>query len=204
MTFEIKAFSNLKDEYRQIAIVHSKCLPDDILPNLGMNFLENYYQTIGEKEKQIVFCVFVDEKIIGFCQVSYEPVSFARHILRKNNIKYLFKLSIAKPKLLMEGIIETFRKLFVSKPTSIPEITFIGILPEYQYKGIGTKLVSYILANVGNRECNSKMYTKTSNSNAKNMYINKFDACIEEEYKILNKKFWVISLRMQKRIKQPK
>jgi GNAT superfamily N-acetyltransferase len=176
----------------KLASIHSKSLPNDILPHMGIVFLTKYYQFVLNNNQCVVLGIFLRNEIIGFCQISFVPISLLS-ILMKNSffILAIIKLALIHPVMFLSGFIETFRQVFFKKG-DYPEVSFIAILPDHQKNGFGPVLLHHVNALLFSHGY-SHVFTKTLNIFAKKMYINKFNAKIDKAITIFDRKYWQLS-----------
>lgn len=193
--------SSLKDEIKfilldthsvkDIAKIHAECLPEDVLPALGHDFLINYYKYVLATKSHQVIGAFRKKELIGFCQFSLLPVSMIAVIKQKPFLVFrILRLLISNPKLFVVGIAMSLWR--PKNWTSIAEISFIAVHQDFQSQGIGTGLVKFInkIASINNI---NKVITKTSNKAARLMYEKKFHAHIEISQKIFDREYWFLA-----------
>jgi len=177
---------------KDIAKIHTECLPEDVLPALGHDFLINYYKYVLEAKSHQVIGAFRKKELIGFCQFSFLPVSMIA-VIKQKPFLLLFRilwLLISNPKLFVIGIAMSLWR--PKNWSSIAEISFIAVHQDFQSQGIGTGLVEFInkIATINNIK---KVITKTSNKAARLMYEQKFHAYIEISQKIFDREYWFLA-----------
>jgi len=166
-------------------------LKNDILPAMGTDFMNRYYNYIINDKNQIVLGAFFGDYLIGFCQISFAKVSVFGII--KANPRMLYRLILMfleHPVLFARGVYEA---LF-SKNMSFPEIAFIAVHENYRGKGIGEMLIRHA-SHISKTMGHDYMYTKTSEDRVKEMYRKKFDASISK-HNAFFKTYWDISWRV--------
>lgn len=156
----------------ELAKIHINSLPNDVLPNLGFSFLCSYYTEIERDREQILVGCYYDKEIIGFCHISCKEINYFK--VSKLIFYYsILRLILFKPKIFALAILQFWKRRELAPDTA--EISFVGLLPEYQGLGIGEKIIRYCL-DVSLR-CGFKfLRTKTSNVWLKEFYEKRFKA----------------------------
>jgi ribosomal protein S18 acetylase RimI-like enzyme len=128
-----------------IGRIHHDTLPDDFLPSLGLDFLEQiYYPAAIASKNGITLVALVGREPIGFVTVAHHSRNFTRDILRGNLLailKYSLRMIIRDVRYLIKNI-QVFWSAVITKPDPIKgEIVFIAVDQDYHGQGIGKKLV---------------------------------------------------------------
>jgi len=158
-----------------IVRVHITAMSDDVLPSLGKSTLARYYNRAllhHSSSEMSMIGAYKDQALIGFCQVSLQPVSF-RRIIKFDTFSCILYLAVARPGIFLNGIIQSLRMIRLDGDTA--EIAFIAVMPDFQSCGIGKKLISEamkICSGWGVRW----ILTKTANSRLREYYISKLNA----------------------------
>lgn len=193
MSVQIKncQFLRLKDGFEyKVADIHFEALPEDVLPSLGIKFLRSYYKYILNNESQYVLGVFKNDKLVGFCQLSFSHVKILDFFkIYPLKILHLLKLIMLQPKKILIGLFFLIYR-FQSKQT-YPEICFIAVKKKFQRTGLGSNIIEKI-----NKISRSKGFksitTKTSNKIACIFYRDKFNAVIEDKVNIFGLTYWFL------------
>lgn len=181
-----------------VADIHTDALPDDLLPRLGRSFLaKNYYASILKSKYSTVIVAELDNRIVGFVNLSFNATKHAIWFLLTN----LPSLLISSVRLCFKDRTFIFNMLFsflnnaaVDIPKGAAEISFIAVDPSCHGKGVGKKLVEESNKTALQRGI-SQLFTKTLSSNihVQNMYIKGWGARIVSTVKIGAKEYVYIS-----------
>ena len=178
--------------------IHSRAMPDDVLPCFGHKFLCGYYRRVLHETNAELFGVIYFDKVIGFCLVSSTSSGLMNIILSKQGIFQLGKLILTKPKFFILGLIQALKRSKCSENSA--EILFLAVDPRYQKKGFGSALLSHV-----NKWCKHNgflfLQTKTSNQLLQNYYLNKFEAVLTKRYNLFGRNYfelkWSTSIRAE-------
>lgn len=169
-----------------VAQIHSRALPDDVLPNLGRELLHEYYKSVFKEKDKNLFGVISKDQVIGFCMVSSTSTGLIDVILSKHGILQLIKLIFKKPKIFILGLMQASKKVYKSKFTA--EIVFVAVDPVYQEMGVGSTLLLHV-----NKWCRNNgflfLQTKTANQFLRDYYLNKFNAKIITQYTLFDRHY---------------
>lgn len=128
-----------QSDAKQLASIHSSVLKNSFLTSLGDRFLLNLYQSLLKGKNSFTIVVLENKKIIGFatCTLKLNSVAIRTVLGTWKDILVLpVKQPALIPKLLQVLLYPSFRK-----KEQVPEIFFLAVIPRYQGKGIGIKLV---------------------------------------------------------------
>lgn len=178
-------------EISSVAGIHASALPEDFFPCLGINFLEDYYRyslELEERNEVRLIGVFDGERLIGFCQITFNSISALR-LLRASNVMRILCLIFLRPKVFVNGLIQFF---YSAEPTEGgAEIAFIAVEPDYQGKGIGNMLISKAMA-----ECRDKklawLVTKTANRHLSLFYQKQLKATVIRSFSAVGKDYEIL------------
>ena len=162
----------------QVVDIHMKALPEDFLPGLGFNFLNDiFYPSSMISPHGKVYIAIKDEHTVGFIVVTKNSSSFFRSILQ-NNLWGFFKTglitslsSFKQLKKNVEILISSF-----SKPQleDYGEIYEIAVQNEYQGQGVGSELVGKSIEYLQEQGIQGiKIKTRKNNSNWINFFLKK-------------------------------
>jgi ribosomal protein S18 acetylase RimI-like enzyme len=175
----------------ELAELHAKALPDDVLPALGLPFLVRYYAAVLADASQAVFGAVHEGSVTGFCQLSFSPVSMSA--VMKSNPRVLLmilKLAWADTAALIRGVVMALHR--PHGVAGLPEISFIAVHPGFQRRGIGKRLVDTANELARAKGC-SRLFTKTANAAAKVMYETSFGARQLSTVTALGRRYWYLS-----------
>lgn len=177
----------------ELAEIHASALKDDVLPAMGKRFLEGYYEYVAKLSHQLIIGCFDKEILCGFCQVSYSPLSMTKLIIASPfSMLHICRLMITKPKLFWRGIRQASQRPRDVAKLQIPEITFIAIKEGWQGQGLGKLMIEH--ASKSSYQLGiPELFTKTSSSVAKHLYIKHFDAKTLASEKIDGITYWYLS-----------
>lgn len=176
----------------QLAEIHVMALKGDVLPAMGQHFLESYYDYVLKLPDQLIIGCFENEKLSGFCQVSYAPLSIIKLVMRSPSaLLNISRLLFTKPRLFWKGVHQASQRPRNISKLQIPEITFIAIKESGQGRGLGKLLIEYVTSH-SNELGVSELFTKTSSEVAKNLYIKHFDAKILASEEIGGNTYWYL------------
>lgn len=92
-----------------VAYIHSRALPDDVLPNLGHKVLHEYYRRVILDKDQKLSGVTVTDQIINFCEVSCGRNGLIKDIVWKQGIREVAKLFFTKPKMFFLALMQAVK-----------------------------------------------------------------------------------------------
>lgn len=165
----------------QVVSIHSRALPDDVLPNLGDKLLHKYYENVCIDNNQMLFGAFTSQDLLGFCLVSVSQTGLSRIIISKLGLFESLKLLLLKPKFFYLGLMQAVKKSKILDDTA--EISYIAVDPNHQSRGIGYEMLLH-----ANRWCFKRglsfLQTKTSNSSLSTFYQNRFNAKQLRQYRL--------------------
>jgi ribosomal protein S18 acetylase RimI-like enzyme len=167
--------------------IHKSSLPNDLLPNLGLWVMRQYYQrAIGDGNHYLTGCS-IDNDLVGFCLVEQKPIKKPSAVFLISLFCGSILLLFTNPKLLISGITQTLKRIQTSD--EIAEISFIAVSPKNQGSGIGTDLVHDALI------AHNQLITKTSNNRLKNFYVRQYCGTIIKTFSVFDKTYSYLLLR---------
>lgn len=186
-------------QINEVADIHLAALPNDVLPNLGRNFLLSYYKSIIDDKSQKLFGAVLNESLVGFCLISSGNARLGKLIFNAKGILALLRLLITRPLIFYSAMLQALKKNKIDENTA--ELSFIAVLPHFQGNNIGTDLLNH-----ANKWCSdsdiSFLQTKTANKALRMFYIKNYQALEIQSFKINNNEYselkWVTSLSSAK------
>jgi GNAT superfamily N-acetyltransferase len=167
-----------------VAKIHLLALPDDVLPNLGSELLNKYYEQVANDCSYKLFGAFLACDLSGFCLLSTERAGFGSLFRSKIGLEQLIKLLFRKPKILCIGILQALAKSNVTADCA--EIAFIAVSPEFQGIGIGREMLDHAKEWCNHRNI-SFLQTKTANQSLRQFYMKRFSAHEIRRYQMLGR-----------------
>lgn len=171
--YELKRNSQLAE---RIARIHKNAFPDFFLTQLGKNFLTTLYQGYIEDEESGII-VAEDERnknILGFIAYSNNYSKFYTELKRNHLLKFALcsLIAVIKHPSFFKRLLRAFKKSEeVERSETYVELASIGVLKDAQGKGIGGKLVDYLISNVDfNRYEYINLETDADNNDSVNAF----------------------------------
>lgn len=130
-----------------VAAIHSKSLPDDFLPNLGIDFLvETFYPSVLRSDHGKVFiAIHCDNIPVGFVLVTLDSADLLKGIFRDRLLDFLkvgFRSSFSSFRNLINNFQIVVSGLFSNTTQNTGEIYIIAVKNSFQGKGVGKLLVN--------------------------------------------------------------
>ena len=170
--------------------IHRAALPNDVLPRLGKRFLGRYFESMLADDSQPIIGAFVDDELVGFCQLSLSPVGIATVLRRQPGcILSIAAAVVRQPAVFRRGLALAFRR---SSDTRVPEVSLLAVSALHQRRGIGKQLVRHAMAVAAGRGFD-RIHTKTANASARAMYERSFGASVVETYAVGGLEYWCLS-----------
>ncbi len=129
-----------------VAAIHSESLPDDFLPNLGLDFLiKTFYPSVlRSKQGKVFVALDEDSGPVGFVLVTLNSGDFLKGIFRNQFLDFL-KIGIRSSLTSFTNFINNFQIIIsglVSNITqNVGEIFVIAVKNSSRGKGVGKLLV---------------------------------------------------------------
>lgn len=146
-------------DVKSIVAIHNQAFPNFFLTRLGYSFLYLYYKSMCECEGAVTLCALEDGKVIGFSTTAIKSAGFNTQLIKDNFAGFLWvalKLFFTRPMSLVH-LLKNMSKTNndVEDKGEYSELFSIGVSPDCQGKGIGSKLLietESILASKGVRK----------------------------------------------------
>ncbi len=152
-----------------VAAVHLASFPDFFLSFLGVRFLRLYYSGICNAPEGIgLVYVNHDSLPVGFVAGTANPRKFYSKLLKRDWLR--FALASAGAMCRKPAIIPRLARA-ISHPSENPAgdqiagLFSLGVLPAYQGKNVGRKLVQTFLEEAGRQGCREVFLTTDSDDN---------------------------------------
>jgi ribosomal protein S18 acetylase RimI-like enzyme len=183
----------------KVANIHSESLPNDFLPNLGLDFLINtFYPAALESNYGKVFIALENEtNPVGFILVTLDSGSFLKGIIKDRFIDFLkigLRSSFSSPNNLFSNLQIIISGLFSNTSQDTGEIYIVAVSESARGKGIGKYLVERSITFM--QECNIKsLGIKTLASNKEWIeFFNKIGWRIEQEFRLIGNDYvWLVT-----------
>ena len=154
-----------------IVAIHNLAFPVFFLTKLGDSFLHLYYESMCRCEGAVTLCAVEDGKIVGFSTTAIKSAGFNTRLIKDNMVGFTWeaiKLLFTKPMSLIHLAKNmTKSNSEVEDNGEYAELFSIGVSPDCQGKGVGSKLLvetESILASKGVR--NNSLTTDKYNNDA--------------------------------------
>ncbi|MGE0491766.1 MAG: GNAT family N-acetyltransferase [Vulcanimicrobiota bacterium] len=175
----------------ELARIHHRALPDDFLPRLGRDFLEQVYwpAALGSLENGLTLIM---EGPVAFATVAWDSPGFTRQIVRKNVWKlayYALRSCLRNPLNLWRCVEVAYASLLARPHPVAAEIVLIAVEAEHRGQGMGRLLVqaaSEIVRRQGQRRLRTK--TLARNLNVIGLYESE-GWTIDERFRLIGKDY---------------
>jgi hypothetical protein len=174
-----------------IVKIHQKCLPNNILTNLGKSFLIRMYCTILNNKYNTLIIARYKKKIIGFIVLNFFKENFIKYV-KISNLLIFFKNITINPSLLLSLYYQLIHNKNYPNFNSC-EISHFAVSQKYRGIGVGKKLIFKSIKIAISKNL-SFIRTKTKYVNLSKFYINTFNASIIEKFCFLDKIFFIIKI----------
>lgn len=128
-----------------IVAIHNNAFPDFFLTRLGDSFLRLYYKSMSKCEGAVTLCAVEDGKVVGFSTTAIKSAGFNTRLIKDNMAGFIWeatKLLFTKPMSLIhlaKNMSKTNSE--VQDNGEYAELFSIGVSPDCQGKGVGSKLL---------------------------------------------------------------
>lgn len=139
-----------------VADVHLKTFKGFFLTFMGKGFLRQMYSSYVPHKYSDLLVALDGDKVVGFLAYSKDISGLYKYMLRHKFIQFVWYslcAVIRKPK----TFLRIFRAIFKSSETKREEkyvqLSSIGVLPEFEGKGVGGALISELVNDDGIKDC---------------------------------------------------
>jgi len=159
-----------KDLVNDVAGIHFDSLPNDFLPSLGFEFLNNvFYRFVLNDANSVCLVSIKDNKCIGFLLLTFDSSKFLRLLIRNNFLKigyYFIKSAIKNPKIIpfAIGLISSVQKN-EKEMSNFAEIYEIAVDERARGFGVGDALVKKSIELASRKSSGIKIKTLKANKN---------------------------------------
>lgn len=133
-------------EVNGIVNIHILAFPNFFLTNLGDSFLRLYYKSMCKCEGAVTLCAIEDGEVVGFSTTAIRSAGFNTRLIQDNVAGFILealKLLFTKPLSLIhltKNMSKTNSE--VDDKGEYAELFSIGVSPDCQGKGVGSKLLA--------------------------------------------------------------
>lgn len=174
--------------------VHINNLPNDVMPNFGMDLEYRYLQTLlGNKGKLLT--ANNSNNVVGFIALRLNSQSLISE-LNFRSIFLFLKISLQKPSLLIKLLKQLYYQS--KQPQLSAEIDYFAVDEGMRGNGIGGLLISKA-EEIAVEWGLSILYTKTSNERLYQYYLVSKSAKLMKEFEILGEKYRCVSWEIGKK-----
>jgi len=192
INLEIRTIS--KKDIKDIVEVHIAALPFDVLPHLGDSFLIDYYNDVINDSTQILFGAFERDSLVGFCQLSIEPVRIIHLLCNSKGVVNTIRLLLFHPVIVFSGIVQLINRNSLDKGTA--EISIIAVSPNNQRKGAGQCFLDHLM-----QYCKKNyivtLQTKTANQYLLHYYKNRYNAYVLKSFSVLGTNYYYLRFQVE-------
>lgn len=146
-----KIESTEKETIQKIVSIHIDTFTGFFLTFMGRGFMNLMYRSYAEYKDSGIFVAFEEEKPIGFLAYSGDLSGLYKYMIKKRLIPfawYSFGAFLRKPTIFMR-LVRAFLKPGESKrEEKYVELASIGVDPSVKSKGVGSKLIDALKAQV--------------------------------------------------------
>jgi GNAT superfamily N-acetyltransferase len=123
---------------RSLNDIHLENLPDDVMPNFGPKFMENYIRFLNQNSNGTIIVAYHNTEIVGFLCLRLKQL-YPRKLLNFRALLYFLNSSRKKPRLILNLIHQLLNTNMKKQDTC--EIDFFVVSKNYTSKGIGKDLL---------------------------------------------------------------
>lgn len=148
----------------RLAALHHRCLPDDILPMLGEDYLTSFYCAIASSPCEMIYVRRnAQQTIIGACIITLESSTIMRRMITQTIVPFLLaslkKYAFSREfRRCVAGVIKYSLRRYSDRYD--PQITYIYVDPASRRSSVGQSLIRDAADNLLSRGY-SRLYVKT-------------------------------------------
>jgi hypothetical protein len=176
-----------EDELNKISTIYFEELPSDILPNLGINAIKEYFELMLKNNSDIII-IKKNQDIVGFIVLRFKKVRLRKLLNLKSTFKFFFN-NIFNPSLFLRLFFQIFIKVKI--PDFCSEIHAFAVKKEFTSRGAGK-----ILINESEKVSKEKkfrgIFTKTHNERLYQYYLKDKKVNLIKKYNILKRNYYNI------------
>lgn len=138
----------------KLAQLHSETLPNSLPAQLGLRYLERFYQSVENGRDEIILSNIHQDELLGGLLLSFAPETLTRRIILKT-------LTTFVPAFMRQFLTNAnFRRQFIvvllhGSHEPAPEVVYLFVKPNHQGEGIGRGLIQAATAVAKARNCQS-------------------------------------------------
>lgn len=171
----------------QIVEIHLRSFPGFFLSSLGPRFLSLYYESIATTDDGIGFISIASTGFSeGFVAGTTNPRGFYSRLLKRSGVRFFIASLTAafkKPTIIPRLVRALFHPSDNPIGESVAGLYSVGVLPEAQGKGVGSRLVRAFLCEADKHGCERAFLTTDQDNNeATNRFYEKMGFKIERQY----------------------
>ena len=145
MEYTIQPLGNLDDHLLEcVALLHQSVM-HLLLTDMGFPMILRYYQIARIDPSVIGFCAVSDsQEILGWVVGSPDPHALSVRMRKPPSWFYqqMFHLAVTRPLIFLQVLLSAFYSSDRKFPPHTIELTYIGVAPNIEGKGIGRALLS--------------------------------------------------------------
>jgi len=133
-----------KRHLNSVVDVHNSAFKGFFLTELGSNFLRLYYESVMKSDDGILYGVFDNDNLIGFCAACTRSAGFNSGLIKQNIVRYgivSLKILFTRPKALFRLGKNLTKTGNVKDDGEYAEILSIAVRQDVQNSGTGKLLV---------------------------------------------------------------
>ena len=151
----------------EIAKIHLLAFKGFFLSSMGKSFLKNMYLSYAEDEKSSLLVALEDEKAVGFLSYSKDIDELYKFMSKKHTVSFAINCvgaAVKNPKKVFSKIHRFFKPVEEPRKEKYVKLSSIGVLPEYQRRGIGTLLINKMMEDVSSTDGYVSLDTDAKNN----------------------------------------
>jgi ribosomal protein S18 acetylase RimI-like enzyme len=163
---------------QELAEIHSRALPDDLLPRIGLRFLKNYFYPLAIRSDHTLLVIAEENgRICSFIVLALDSKAFTREVSSHKTTLAFYTIATLFRDFTLIGELVSHMTGFRSDVSGevepdleeLPEIYVMATAPHSQSKGVGSQLLDSALRMLP--DSRSGCLVKTSSPRARDFYI---------------------------------